>query len=212
MTYGIAYDEFTKYLEDMEESILEGKKSIENEFKKRSQGLEEEEKNELFEYNYLDDYQSLNSTFPDMLRRSLVIACYSFLEKQMKNLCDVLNRRYSYPPISLKNFYIFDAEKYLRDNIGVNIVFDSPFWEEIRGINKVRNYIVHESTDIIESDHKAFKVIMDNTLIVKEHKMTRTHSKIDIYKIEFTKEYIEHVIKTIVEFLNNLCREIENTK
>ncbi|WNQ12199.1 hypothetical protein MJA45_03870 [Paenibacillus aurantius] len=181
MTYEIGFDEFEKFFSDMEVAISVRKKRVEDDFEEQSKGLDDESKDEMFEYMYLDDYTTINKSFPNILKRSMVISCYSFFEVQLKNLCDVLHRRYRFSSLGRKkNFGIIQSKDYLiKTTDTFASLFESRLWEQVNEIRQIRNFIAHEGKSIVESGTELYRIILSlDNMINLVHFTTRESGKV----------------------------------
>jgi hypothetical protein len=115
--------------------------------------------NEPFEY--ADD--ELVDVFPDILRRSWFILCYSFLEDILNRLCKYLHRtnslKLSLNDISGKG--IFRARTFLEKVACIEFPDDEPIWEDIIVFNYIRNFIIHNNSRMEEGKWaRAIKLYM----------------------------------------------------
>src|SRR5690625_5123729 len=76
--------DFFKYIDFMESSIISHKSRLIKTFEEASKSITNpEHRQEYFEIQYLDDYQDLDLSYTLILRKSLFITLYSFLESEL---------------------------------------------------------------------------------------------------------------------------------
>lgn len=145
-----------QYLVSAEENMKAGKKQSD---KYLSQYIEDEllahpdnsdYKKELLA-TFKEDSFSYQETFASILQRSTFIANYSMFEYYLKRICDFAKKRVrsnlSFSDIK-GNGYIDQNKRYLEKVIGLNLSYLNTIWEDINKYRIVRNYIVHEHSNI----------------------------------------------------------------
>ena len=158
-----------EYLEHAENANTQESERLAKEFKvKFAKATTPEEKEFLHEY-YENDIDNFNDIFPQLLRKSHFVATYSFLEQELKVLCEMTHHlskkkaknaftEWVYqmllrlgistqitPNPKFRGDYIGSARKYLSKYRGIFFPKNSANWNNIRSYQKIRNCIVHES-------------------------------------------------------------------
>ena len=89
----------------------------------------------------------LTDQFPQVLRRALLIVCYSRIGTLLEDLCHTARKQHDLPlPLNaLKPGGIEQAKTYLTKLAGIAQPFQTPQWSLLVNGNRVRNSIVHAS-------------------------------------------------------------------
>lgn len=123
------------YLKDilntLEELLQKKSENLSKWFNADAEKLTDEEKKELCD-DFAEEQWKLTKIFPDILRSSFFIACYSYYEHKRNHLRNCLTKEFDYP-----------------DN--------EPSWEELKYFKWIRNFIIHNERRLDNSD-KAQKI------------------------------------------------------
>ena len=147
--------DFSNYIEMMEENIESHKSSLEKSFEQQSKNITDDEiKQELYEHIFLDDYQALDTTYTLILRKSIFITLYSFLESELFKLAKYVEERSSAKK-KLEDVKHNGIRKYLYyietvNGIEINISKDSR--DKLINYNKLRNHFVHNYDSLVDHD------------------------------------------------------------
>lgn len=93
------------------------------------------------------DLQSIFSEyFPSLQRRSALLTIYAIFENELDTLCKLYESEQSYkiPYSEVRGKGIDHSTNYLKKVVGINTHRDSPEWDEIQNIRKIRNLIAHQ--------------------------------------------------------------------
>ncbi|MBI4231956.1 hypothetical protein HY605_01875, partial [Candidatus Peregrinibacteria bacterium] len=137
-------------------------------------------------YNrYIDEDIDLYS-ISNVLRSSLFVSCYSLLEHELLNLCELLQglHEYSIKLDDLRGRGILKAQAYLKKVVGITFPDQTPSWKDIVAYNHIRNLIVHNDGVLDNNDNseKAESFIKGKTSV--------TLKPIGKYKrIQFSKDF-----------------------
>ena len=148
--------DFSNYIEMMEKSIESHKSSLEKSFEQQSKNITGDEiKQELYEHIFLDDYQALDTTYTLILRKSIFITLYSFLESELFKLAKYVEERSSAKK-KLEDVKHNGITKYLFyietvNDFEINISKDSR--DKLINYNKLRNHFVHNYDSLVDHDH-----------------------------------------------------------
>lgn len=169
----------TKYLELLEE-YLQG---YSKEFLKKSEEGEE--------YDYADEYFLYALEYPNILRKSFFITCYSILEHELIDVCK-LQKKKKQLPIDVNDLRgeggIDRAMKYLK-LVGFDLS-TAKSWEDIKNIQLIRNCIVHSDADLTCNNSKQIRNYIEK----------RKDISIENDKIILTKDYCRYVVNTLSAF------------
>lgn len=179
------------------ESLLSGEvESLKDRVEEKAKKLSKEEENELFDF-YSDDFWLLSKVFPNKLRLSFFVLCYSLLENRLQALCHNLQieGKHQIALKDLKGKGIFQSQTYLKKVIGVNFPHTSSQWRDINVYRLIRNSIVHADG----------KLDLGNNKQLKEFVEQKTWIELDEFKkIQLVDTFYQEVIKTIREFFDKL--------
>ncbi|WP_026562486.1 hypothetical protein [Bacillus sp. J37] len=149
----VQIQDFYNYINFMEETITSHKDTLEKEFEHQAKELQnEEERQDFYESVFLDRYHDLDETYTLILRKSLFLSLYSFLETQLGSICSKLESKklsnIKLDDISHKGIlkYIFYIETV--HNVPINITDNVR--KEFLGYNFLRNYFVHNDKSPIK--------------------------------------------------------------
>ena len=147
-----------------------------------------------------DDGWKLQETFPDILRKSMFLTCYSRFEHGINSLCRFFSKQteYKLKLSDLKHEGIIKAQVYLKSVVGIEFPDQTTSWQDVKKYNLIRNYIVHNDSELDESE-KAKEV---RRFI--EQKTTSTIDKGN--KIKLSKEFSINFINTLRIFLGELYK------
>ncbi len=175
-------DELIKYLDIIEEYLQQ----YSEEFAKKSKIDFDDDYN-----SDIDEYFLYANEYPNILRNSFLITCYSYLEHELIYQCKILK---SLPKDinDVKGHSILDRAKDYLKLIDLDIS-KSKSWNEIKNIQKIRNCIVH-SDGILNYEKAA-----DHIRSYIEERRER-----DIFiqnnKVVLTADYCRYVVKMFREF------------
>lgn len=203
------------YIENLED-LLENKiKKFEDWADEELEGLTEEQRNEYSD-SLSDDYWIISKAFPNILRSSLFVTCYSLLEYALISLCEQLQKQKGLKKESKKYKIenILNAKDYLEGETKICFHDQIPSWNDINNYRLVRNLIVHNQGRLDNSDNsnKAKKVrnfINKNkkNWVELEDKYYLEDKCIQI--IQFKKGFLKEVKKTIKDFSKELSKTLK---
>ena len=180
-SFNIGIRELKEYQKFMENSIeLEKGRVEKGRVEKSFKDIEKEFKDKDSDYyDYLIDsasenFQQFDTFFPNSLRESMIVRSFSFLEFNMKRLCDKLykERNLVFKMKDLKgNSDLECSQTYLKKTC--NIVFGdfNPEWEFIDKVRVLRNFIVHSNGEFNLNNHKVAKFVTENNSLSVENKL-----------------------------------------
>jgi len=158
------------------------------------------EKQEEFYDIQSDQYWLLSDVFPNILRQSFFVTCYSLLESRLLNLCIHIKKEknlgigYNH----LKDKGIFAAQTYLKKVAGISFPDQNLPWQEVLVYNRIRNIIVHDYGKVDPQDEKIHDFI-------KRKKWIRIDN---IREIKLLNGFHTEVIGTLRGFVTDLINAI----
>jgi len=197
--FHIPLSHFQRYSNDMEEYLLKKQINVED-FKEDELEFEEDEDGiESTWLYFLGDRHAYSIQFPNILRSSLLISVYSFLENQLTRLCKELqakmNLSVKYGSLSGKG--IEKAKVYLSDVVNLDFPSNSQEWQKIKDYQNIRNCFAHSEGIINEGDKKLIHSVekIDSVSIIGyEADITMGRS------IHLEKDFINNLINTLKDF------------
>ncbi|WP_100408451.1 hypothetical protein [Bacillus solitudinis] len=199
--------DFYSYLSFMEDHIESHNLTLNNEYDKLSNELDDpNEKQELFEYMFLDRYDDLNNTYALILRKSSFLSLYSFFENELRSTAVKLEmqkiNKIKLADLSHKGLYkyLFFIENVL--NIELNLSKETR--KKFQCFNTLRNYFVH-------NDGSPIKQKQFNELNLLKG-VTFTELKInELYYVDsLSKEFNENYLDLINSFFGILIQSLES--
>ncbi|MFC0274098.1 hypothetical protein ACFFIX_22375 [Metabacillus herbersteinensis] len=198
--------DFYNYINFMEENIDSHKSSLEEEFEQQAKDFQdEEEKQEFYEHVFFDRYHDLEETYSQILRKSLFLSLYSFLETEFRSIAQKLEKlnlsKIKLSDISHKGLfqYLFYIETV--HNIPVNISDD--IRKQFLGYNFLRNYFVHNDKAPIKS--KQFKSVKGITGVsYLKYPLKPENHHIESITNDFNKKYLDLINLLFKEIFDSL--------
>jgi len=188
------------YISIVENSFIDEDKKITQEFEE----LKKEKDKEYAEFkseSLIDDSYSLEFVSKQLFRHSTLISIYSFIEYQLKKICDSLDTK-MFLPMKPKDFAGSGVDKYSKYLLyvsSIDIKKDKKyFWEELERFKKIRNILVHESGVVKKTDIDINNYIKSNSNLSLEHD-----------KLFIKERYITDQINLAEEFFNSLENDLE---
>ena len=210
MMHRIVMDRFSS-MNDFKDFL---KNAIQNEHQLLSKRIERaskaytSEEIEALDDMFADDHYMIEDVFTRLSLNAFVVILYSHIEEGLNNLCDAVRQdgkiklRYT----SMKGKGITRAKSYLEKVIGMNLHIagndkNTAHWNEIIGLNKIRNGIVHEDAwadDKVRND-TCIKANEQKGLLELEKRRTGIYGKIIL-----KPEYIDWIVPQAYNFFRNL--------
>lgn len=135
----IEIDNLREYAEAMETNLSASLEEFRRRCEREAGELDEKSRTEYYDF-FTDDHWRWSDVFPNIMRSSLFIACYSFLEDQMNYLCIY----YGVTERKPKGGGIIDrAATALASCPGMEQIKRSKEWQDIKCYQTLRNSIVH---------------------------------------------------------------------
>lgn len=135
----------SQYIKTMEKLLKSEYEKFDYILDEKIKNLENEEEKEFLCDKYLEDFWHLKDVFPNILRTSFFVKCYSILETELNNVCKLLQKQNGYrlSVSDLKGNGIERAQLYCKKVVCIDFPDKSKAWQEIKNYNILRNIIVH---------------------------------------------------------------------
>jgi hypothetical protein len=211
----LTLNDLQKYSDDIEAHLIQRKDELVKDYDAQSSGMSQEEKDELYEYMFHDENHSITKTYPNLLRKTHVISVYSFIEQELLNICNVIERYNSIAlkleDVEKKHKGIFRAMIYLKQTLGLK-VFSQNIWTKILDINKVRNHIIHEGKTSVTSNSAVYRSMKKYKSIKLTPIFKNEKTKTQYIQFELSKEYNDEVIRDTEDFFMAMLTELSGLK
>ncbi|WP_307892580.1 hypothetical protein [Bacillus swezeyi] len=195
---------FEEYAEYIESSLRSELYKFDEAFREES----DEDKEEFIHFHY-DEMAQFRDNFPAIMRNSLFISVYSFLEEKIIELCNQPDET-GIKLDDLQGNGIQRASLFIKKVMKKDFPDDTKEWHFIMNANQIRNCIVHCGGDI---DKTKSPTKVRNAVNELKNVTESRHSSI-VLNEEFCLEFI----KVVEKFLRKLykigdgveCRELDN--
>jgi len=184
---------------NLKNTLEEFKTSVEEE----ASHYQGEEKESYYEFHSGEHWQ-LSDVFPNVVRASFFITCFSRLEYNLNNLCTNLQREHRYPEgltdskgkgiVRAKNYLKKVAKRKFPDNINE--------WEDILVYNIIRNVFAHNGGILNLKKGKNLKKV-ESYIKKYPQLITIDHLK----RLTISAEFCPEVINTIEKFFSSLFKK-----
>lgn len=197
----IELDTLREYTTTLEDLLTQELENLRLWSEKETSKLLKERQEDFYDF-HSDDYLSLSEIFPNTLRSSLFVTCYSLLECRLIDLCKYLRKQHNYSIKldDLRERGISGARVYLKKIMGINFPDQPPLWTDILVYKDIRNFIVHNDGRLGDSD-KAKKV---KAFINARSSISLDHRK----RIRFSGDFYLEVINTLESFFDELLKAL----
>jgi hypothetical protein len=145
--------------------------------------------------------------FPNLQRRSTLIALYSFFENQLDKLCKLFatTQQLSHIYAGSRDKGIDRARGFLVKEMGLPLNDNSTAWEKIKRIQKIRNLIVHDDAKLRNDDIKIY--------VDKSKYLSRANESLNIPldedEVNLSKDYLTYVLVTFDSYCSEVNKAIE---
>jgi len=183
---------------------------LDDEVKRLNNYLEEITKNfdadrraETYEH-FADTHYKYSDMFPTMIRSSLLVSCYGFLETNLLRLCDWLQSERSLE-VNAKGQYgrgIFQAKTYFLKVLKLPFPVQAPCWQEVVETNRIRNAIAHADGFVHPANTK-----LDADIKANSHYLSKDNAN----HLVIAGGYISHFLQTVQQLFHELEAITTNT-
>jgi hypothetical protein len=186
---------FDKYIANMEDE--------ENDYYEHEEDEEDEDSHFIQSVMFFssDKYRYLIE-FPSILRTSVFLSLYSFLENQLVLLCKQIQsrKRITLSVNDLNGSGIEKASKYLKKVAGIDFPDNAKEWTYIKHCNQLRNCLVHNGGIVNEENKKLLKAIETIPSVKAKNNLLEKG-------LQLEKEFCLGFIKNIESFWEQLENE-----
>jgi hypothetical protein len=132
--------------------------------------------------------------YPNLQRRSILIILFSFLERQLDQLCELVakEQRAQIIHTDLKGKGIDRARLYLQKVTGLPLN-TSVVWQEIKRIQKVRNVVVHNDAKLADADKDLIEYVERTSGLSR---VSKWHYDGEIDEVDILSGYLLQVLDT----------------
>jgi len=201
-TFEVNLDDLHEYASTIEDLLKEKLEKFNAMVDKLAPNIPPEDLDDFYD-SYGDDGWKLQETFPDILRKSLFLTCYSRFEHGINSLCRFFSKQteYKLKLSDLKHEGIIKAQVYLKNVVGIEFPDQTTSWQDIKKYNLIRNYIVHNDSELNVSEKP--KEAEEIRRFIEQ----KTTSSVDTgNKIKLSKEFSIDFINTLRVFLRELYK------
>lgn len=202
---GIDFDNLRAHCEFVLSSLDEEEKRFERATAKATEGMDEEQRSAYYEWHEQDAWH-VYDVFPSLQWMSSFLLAYGIFEKTLNEICLIAK-----PPapsgVSLHDIAgqgIERAKIYLRKVCGISAPFDTPEWQRVVDLSKIRNVLAHKSGDL-DLDKKMHSEALKIARKDGAMKVTRYDEFLQVASIEVTGEFVVGAIETFRSFLIAVC-------
>lgn len=173
--------------------------------------LDEEEREQYYEL-FSEDYQKIGDVFEKLALDSFVVMLYARVETGMETLCDALrqdrqeqkgekiNLRYS--DLRARG-YLDQAKLYMEKVLGLDLdLGNNAQWPEIRGLQTIRNAIVHKEGWLDTKDATLKKHIERDFIELKQRKDEKDGQVSGSVRIK--SEYLDYILPQVRKFFQDI--------
>ena len=120
--------------------------------------------------------------FPQLHYSSFLVTWYSFLESELKGLCEFCNEEYKLGKSTKDLSGKYSIKNYIEKNIG-NLI-DKEKWMEIDNLAVLRNKVAHLGLDFDKrlDEYKSIKTYIDTHKLIKEGKYSAIYITFEFCK------------------------------
>ncbi|MBD1222762.1 hypothetical protein [Virgibacillus halodenitrificans] len=198
---------FSTYSERIEEFLSQQSTNLEQEFKNQIEALQvesDEEAQTLYEMHYEEEFHSFNNHFPTILRTSLFTTMYSYLEKQLNQLCKMFEKENKVKLSDLKHSGIGRAKNYLSKVCNIDFPSRTDAWNQITNYQKIRNIITHQGNEISIKKSEKTNISLFNSVVG-----IRLVDRVMHYEVKFDEEFCEGFSKILYSFFASLEESLD---
>ncbi|MEK7672341.1 MAG: hypothetical protein AAB373_00505 [Patescibacteria group bacterium] len=191
----IQFNQLENYIKTLEKSLKNESKNFEEWILGEEKQLSEFQKEEFFDF-YSEQHQELSELFPNQLRLSFFIICYSTFEQSINAISKNIEKSHKIKVSDLHGRGVIRAKNYLEKVADFDFSKHKALWEKIKDYNKIRNFIVHNYYGIGKSEE-----IENVSPLLKRYETIKVDSSSEI---QISETFCHEVIKDFKLFLDSL--------
>lgn len=206
-------DYFSSYCEHLENYLKDKINYIEKSFDNCAETLnilDKKESTELYEMHFEDIHYQFKEEYPIILRTSLFLSIYAFLEKTLNDICLSYENSHKDKLNDIPHNGIHKSKVYLTNVC--NIDFPTKNWGQIRQYNIIRNFLAHEGYALwipkekLRTPNKNEQRLKD---LINTISGTSLINEGSFYLVNFEKEFCEEFLSVLYKFFDDLDNVIE---
>jgi hypothetical protein len=144
--------------------------------------------------------------FPSLQRRSALLTVCSYFEHELDQLCLLYQSEKSFKLgfLDLRGQGIERSTSYLEKVAGIDVHKGSPVWEDIKNIQKVRNFIVHRGGRLRDHQGNRDKEI---AVVIEQMKYLSGDDEIVL-----GKGFLSHVVRIYMKYFELINESISKNE
>ncbi|MDT3318611.1 hypothetical protein Q4Q52_02350 [Shewanella sp. SP1S2-4] len=162
-------------------------------------------------YQGLDDemwgiHKVFSEYFPNMQRKSALLTLTGMFEHELDQLCESYVKEHEVT-VGLNDIAgkgLERSTKYLEKVCGFNVYKTSDEWKNIKGIQVLRNAIVHQNGKTNDGNGRKIKAIQSH---IEQVKFIHDDGK----EVVIGKEYLNYVLKSYDDYIQLLDKSIKQS-
>lgn len=198
---------FRNYISLVEKGFDAQIKVLALKYDEHYKALNDDNKFNLLLHSTSSQLMEIEQEFIQRFRKSIVIQIFSFLESELKSICNshAESTKSIYIVNDLKGYSDLDKiKKYLNNSMDIDLVkFDQ--WKFINNLRMVRNKIVHENSTIkiTNGDYASIKAFSKNYFSLKSHNPNSEFYTIIFDNHNFLEDCLSMVESLIQDVMKN---------
>ncbi|RKD89670.1 hypothetical protein [Mangrovibacterium diazotrophicum] len=202
------------FIEEISIYINDKKNETEKNYNDALKDLQSENESEIdVDFYFDDEFHKYNEIFPKHHFNPLLLSIYGLFESWLKRLCDLDNRR-GFSNIKVNDLaggnYIEKSRKYLNVVAELNLDETEKIWQKIKQIQKVRNAIAHNNSNIKTDKNREISK-QDLFPILSRDKRIVLNENIGSFFIA-EKDYLFEVIDLVSKYLEYVIEKLSHRK
>ena len=198
---------FRNYISLVERNFDDQRKILAEKYTAYYKELKDSQNHDSFLHSTTSELQELEEEFIQRFRKSIVIQIFSYVESELKSICNAHYRstKSIYAVNDLKgNSDLDKAKKYLTRSMGIE-VGKYKLWTFINNLRVLRNKIVHEDSTIqnTDSDIKTLTTFSQNRFTLHSQNPTPEFYNITFNKQEFLIECLDNIEIFILDIIKD---------
>jgi hypothetical protein len=194
----IRTEHLVRYAEQMQSFVDDARDDYTKSISRRADELGPAFRDEFLE-DASDGYHDLNELFPNILRRSFFVYCYSFVESELANAVDFCRRKIRRGRVGNCGSYLAKHRDYLHS---VGIQFSSVDWPVFDGdYRALRNILTHGGGYL-----KSKSTIAKAQAILSRLK----NGRVENYEIILEQEFVDELLTVIKRILADVCTALQD--
>jgi len=209
-------DNIKSFIDEISGYINDKKNEIEKNYDQALTNFQSDNEDEAeFDpaYFFEDKIHKYNDIFPKHYFNPLLLSIYGLFESWLKRLCDLDSSRV-FLNVKVKDLagsnYIEKSRKYLIIVAEINLDETEKIWQKVKQIQKVRNAIAHNDSNIRTDKNKDIKKQELYSVLNKDKRVILNQSIGSFFITD--KDYLFEVIDLITEYLDYVITNLASRK